>query len=106
MAVGRRHVWAWVPQVLFIGSLSLVLVVLSTIDIDGDPTTINLPPIMLVASTDLKAGEHHRIERPWNLTAAPPERKSRIRQWFGRLLQLQGPGIPLALGQRQRTQLR
>jgi hypothetical protein len=48
---------------LLIGSLSLVMVVFSTIDVDGDPSTTNLPAVVATESIQVGCDERRRLGR-------------------------------------------
>jgi hypothetical protein len=90
-------------RAVFLVALSFVLVTFSAIDIDGDPTTTNLPSVALNCSADLDA------ERPEGRSDVPPEDSPpavlrarlsrRLQQWMSqrgqelhlRALSIRGP---------------
>jgi len=62
-------------RLMFLVVLSAVLVVLSVIDIDDDPTTTNLPSVVLSCFVDLDA------ERPAGRSESPPEETAAAMLW-------------------------
>jgi hypothetical protein len=72
-----------VMRVACLVAFALALVVLSVIDVDGDPMTPNLPSFVLCSSVDVD------VERPIGLGDIPPEvpALARIRARIRRKLQ-------------------
>jgi hypothetical protein len=74
---------AVILRVLLVGSLSLVMVIISSIDVDGDLTTTNLPVVVATDSSELGCNEHRCIASP-----IVPATASKSRRRLARALHL------------------
>ena len=83
-AVERRHQVepGWVIRAIGLTFLILVLVVLTVIDVDGDPATTNLPSVVLAASSNAKAETRPGIRRSRSPVTAGLAVFSRVRRRF------------------------
>jgi hypothetical protein len=50
-------------RVLLVGTMALVMMILSSVDVDGDPATTNLPVVVQAAASEVQEDEQHAIVR-------------------------------------------
>jgi len=94
---------AWLLQSLCLIVLSVALVTVSFVDADGDPTTTNLPSIVLVTKLDISAKDDAgRVSSEPDLPARQRSLASFWRRlvlwsrasehsWYQRVLPIRGP---------------
>ena len=65
-------------RVLLVGTMALLMMILSSVDVDGDLTTTNLPSVVQTASEELRSGEKFSIVKRRILASVPRALRRRL----------------------------